>query len=92
MPDDHHPLKPRREPERIDLGAIKIDPNSDRTVSRLPTRQELALRSLYVIAGSASLVIAWIELSGASAFRLSAHPRPPQRDFIGGSYRICSTK
>jgi hypothetical protein len=25
MPDDHHPLMPRRSPEEIDLGAIKAD-------------------------------------------------------------------
>jgi hypothetical protein len=25
MPDDHHPLMPRRNPEDIDLGAIKAD-------------------------------------------------------------------
>ena len=25
MPDDHHPLMPRRQPEDIDLGAIKTD-------------------------------------------------------------------
>ena len=26
MPDDHHPLMPRRNPEDINLGAIKADP------------------------------------------------------------------
>jgi len=31
-------------------------------LSKLPTRQELALRPLLVIAGSAGVVIAWIEL------------------------------
>jgi hypothetical protein len=25
MSDDHHPLTPRRDPERIDLGALRID-------------------------------------------------------------------
>jgi hypothetical protein len=25
MPDDHHPLMPRQNPEDIDLGAIKAD-------------------------------------------------------------------
>jgi hypothetical protein len=31
-------------------------------LARLPTRKELALRPLYIIVGSAGLVIAWIEL------------------------------
>jgi hypothetical protein len=31
-------------------------------LSKLPTRKELAPRSLFVIAGSAGLVIGWIEL------------------------------
>jgi hypothetical protein len=48
--------------EDIDLGRIQTDSNSDQTVPRLPTHQELALRPLYVIAGSAGLVIGWIEL------------------------------
>jgi hypothetical protein len=30
--------------------------------SKLPTRKELAFRPLLIIAGSAGLVIAWIEL------------------------------
>jgi hypothetical protein len=48
---------------RIDLGAIKthLELIMER-LSKLPTRQELALRPLLVIAGSAGLVIAWIEL------------------------------
>jgi len=48
MPDDHHPLMPRRNPEDFDLGAIKTDLKFliDR-LSKLPTRQELALRPLY---------------------------------------------
>ena len=63
MPDDHHPLMPRRNPEDIDLAAIKTDLEFlIERVSRLPTRQELALRPLYVIVGSAGLVIGWIEL------------------------------
>jgi hypothetical protein len=31
-------------------------------LARLPTRRELALRPLYVMLGSAGLVILWIEL------------------------------
>jgi hypothetical protein len=31
-------------------------------VARLPTRKELALRPLYVMIGSAGLVIAWFEI------------------------------
>ena len=54
---------PRRERQLVDLAAIKIDLKflMDR-LSKLPTRQELALRPLYIIAGSYGLVIAWIEL------------------------------
>lgn len=39
-----------------DLDAIRHQ------LAKLPTRKELALRPLYIIAGSAGLVIAWIEL------------------------------
>jgi hypothetical protein len=39
MPDDHHPLMPRRNPEDIDLGAIKADLEFlIERVERLPTR------------------------------------------------------
>jgi hypothetical protein len=31
-------------------------------VARLPTRQEQALKPLYIMVGSAAIVIAWIEL------------------------------
>jgi hypothetical protein len=64
MPDDqHHPLMPRRNPENIDLAAIETDLEFImERLSKLPTRKELALRPLLVIAGSAGLVIAWIEL------------------------------
>ena len=67
MPDDF-PLIPRRNPEDIDLGAIKADLEFliDR-VARLPTRKEQALKPLYVIGGSAGLVILWIEFSGDTA-------------------------
>ena len=63
MPDDHHPLMPRRNPEDIDLGAIKADLEFliERVV-RLPTRKEQALKPLYVMVGSAGIVIGWLEL------------------------------
>jgi hypothetical protein len=54
MPDDHHPLMPRRNSEDIDLGAIKSDLEFlIERVSRLPTRKEQALKPLYVMVGSA---------------------------------------
>jgi hypothetical protein len=63
MPDDYHPPLPRRNPEDIDLGAIKTDLEFlIERVSRLPTRKEQALRPLYIMVGSAGLVILWIEL------------------------------
>jgi hypothetical protein len=63
MPDDHHPLMPRRNPEDIDLAAIKTDLEFlIEQVERLPTRQEQALKPLYTMVGSAAIVIAWIEL------------------------------
>jgi hypothetical protein len=63
MPDDTHPLMPRRNPEDVDLGAIKTHLQFImERLSKFPTRQELALRPLLVIAGSAGLGIAWIEL------------------------------
>jgi hypothetical protein len=63
MPDDYHPPTSRRNPERIDLGAIKTDLEFlIERVSRLPTRREQALKPLYAMVGSAAIVIAWIEL------------------------------
>ena len=63
MPDDYHPPMPRRNREDINPGAIKADLEFlIEQVSRLPARQELALRPLYVMVGSAGLGIAWIEL------------------------------
>jgi hypothetical protein len=62
MPDDH-PLVPRRVPEQIDLGAIKTDLEFlIEPVAGLSTRKEQALKPLYVMVGSAGLVIAWIEI------------------------------
>jgi hypothetical protein len=61
MPDDHHPILRRRNPEDIDLGAIKTDLEFlIERVTRL--RKEQALKPLYVMIGSAGIVIAWIEL------------------------------
>ena len=63
MPDDYHPPMPRRSPEDIDLGAIKAALEFlIEQVTRLPTRKEQALKPLYVMVGSAAIVIAWIEL------------------------------
>jgi hypothetical protein len=62
MPDEQR-LAPRRNPEDIDLAAIKTDLEFlIERVSKLPTRREQALRPLYVMVGSAAIVIAWIEL------------------------------
>ena len=61
MPDDHHPLMPRRNPEDIDLGAIKADLEFlIEWVARF--RKEQALKPVYTMIGSAAIVIAWIEL------------------------------
>lgn len=46
--DDHHPLMPRRNPEDINLWRIQSDLEFlIERVSKLPTRQELALRLSY---------------------------------------------
>ena len=59
MPDDHHPLMPRRNPEDIDLGAIKAD--LEFLIERTERfRKEQALKSLYLMLGSAAIIIAWI--------------------------------
>jgi hypothetical protein len=61
MPDDHHPFERRPDPEDIDLGAIKTDLEFlIERVERL--RKDQALKPLYVMVGSAGLVILWIEL------------------------------
>ena len=67
MPDaraDFHPKGPnlpRRNPEDIDLAAIKTD--LEFLIERVERfRREQALRPLYVMVGSAGIVIAWIEL------------------------------
>jgi hypothetical protein len=61
MPDDYHPPMPRRNPEDIDLGAIKTD--LEFLIERGERfRNEQALKPLYTIVGSAGIVVAWIEL------------------------------
>jgi len=61
MPDDHHPLMPRRNPEDIDLAAIKAD--LEFLIERGERlRREQALKPVYTMIGSAAIVIAWIEL------------------------------
>jgi hypothetical protein len=61
MPDDYHPLDPQRVPEQIDLAAIKTD--LEFLIERIERlRREQALKPLYVMVGSAGLVIAGIEL------------------------------
>jgi hypothetical protein len=63
MPDEYRSPLPRRNPEHVDLAAIKTDLEFViERIERLPTRQELALRPLYVMVGSAGLVIAWIAI------------------------------
>jgi hypothetical protein len=63
MPDDHHPLPTRRNPEDINLGCIQTDLEFlIERVSKLRTRGESAFESLIIIGCSAGLVIAWIEL------------------------------
>jgi hypothetical protein len=63
IPDEHRLPFPRRDPEQIDLAAIKTDLEFVmERIARLPTRKDLALRPLYIMVGSAGLVIAWIEI------------------------------
>jgi hypothetical protein len=61
MPDDYHPMMPRRNPEDVDLAAIKADLEFI-IEQQSKIRKELALKPLYVIIGSAGLVILWVEL------------------------------
>jgi hypothetical protein len=58
---DDHALMPRRNPEDIDLGAIKAD--LEFLIERFTRfRKEQALKPLYTMVGTAAIVIAWIEL------------------------------
>jgi hypothetical protein len=61
MPDDQHALLPRRNPEDIDLGAIKTD--LEFLIERVERfRREQALKPLYTMVGAAAIVIGWLEL------------------------------
>jgi hypothetical protein len=61
MPDDYHPPMPRRNPEDIDLSAIKADLEFLIEWGE-GFRKEQALKPLYTMVGAAAIVIAWIEL------------------------------
>ena len=70
MRDDYHPLMPRRNPEDIDLGAIKADLEFlIERVARLPTRKEQALKPLYVMVGRAGILIAGSNCFGRTVYR-----------------------
>ena len=61
MPDNHYPFDRRPDPERIDLAAITTD--LEFLIERTERfRKEQALKPLYVMVGSAGIVIGWIEL------------------------------
>jgi hypothetical protein len=63
MPDEHHFTLRQADQIRTDFAAIESDLEAImERLSRLPTRKELAFRPLYVILGSAGLVILWIEM------------------------------
>jgi hypothetical protein len=57
MPDDHPLLLPRREPERIDLAAIKTDLEFImERLARMPTRKEIWRAALLGVTTGACLV------------------------------------
>ena len=57
MPDDYHPLMPRRDPERVDLGRMQAD--IEFLIQRIERlREEQALKPVYTMVGSAAIVIA----------------------------------
>ena len=61
MPDDYHPLMPRRNPENIGLGAIKA--YLEFLIERVEQhRREQALKPFYTMISSAAIIIAWIGL------------------------------
>ena len=60
MPDDYLPPMSRRNPEDIDLGAIKAD--LEFLIERVERFRKQALKPLYVMVGSVGIVIGWIEL------------------------------
>ena len=72
MPDDHHSLMPRRNPEDIDLGAIKTDLES--LIERGERfRKAQARKPVYTMVGSAVIVIAWIEMCGGTVCEIPAN-------------------
>lgn len=61
MPDDYHSSMLRRNPENIDLAAVKADLKFlIEQVTRF--RREQALKPICTMVGSATIVVAWIEL------------------------------
>ena len=55
MPDDYHPPSPRRNPEDINLAAIKAD--LEFLIERVTRfRKEQALKPVYTMIGSAAIV------------------------------------
>jgi hypothetical protein len=63
MPDEDQLSLRQADQARKDFASITEDLDFIKSqLSRLPTRRELALRPLYVMLGSAGLVILWIEL------------------------------
>jgi hypothetical protein len=63
MPDDDRAFVPRRNPEDVNFGRMQADIEFlIERISKLPTRQEQALKPLHTMVGSAAIVVAWIEL------------------------------
>jgi hypothetical protein len=72
MPDDHHPLMPRRNLEDVDLAAIKVDLKFI-IEQQARTHKEQVLKPLYIMVGSAGPLSPGSSFSGVFAYRLSAH-------------------
>jgi hypothetical protein len=73
MPDDHHPLMPRRNPEDVDLGAIK--PDLEFLIERVERlRSEQALRFALRDARLCRHRYRVDRFSDASAYRPSGSP------------------
>jgi hypothetical protein len=70
MPDGYHPPMPRRNPEDIDLGASKAD--LEFFIERRSGSAK-SLETLYVVVGSAAIVIAWIKFFRRVCHRVNAH-------------------
>jgi hypothetical protein len=80
MPDDYHPPLPRRDPERIDLAAIKTDLEFlMERIAKFPTRQELALRPLLRDRRSAGSLSPGSSFSGGTA-------SPPCGSFVASRW------